>query len=124
MAKPGQHEAMQSGSGNEGMGVSASNGTSPSDALLESYTKFLRQMEDINRQWIGSLRQTADAGWELVNRVNETIMADTKRASEFYFRLYDVELSRASSVARNAGAESASTAGRHLSTVQRAMAGE
>src|SRR5882672_1377132 len=93
MVKPGQHEGMQSGSDN---GISrASTGAPQSDVLFDSYSKFLRQMEDINRQWIGSLRQTADAGWELASRTGETIMADSKRLSEFYFRLYDVEISRA-----------------------------
>jgi hypothetical protein len=120
MAKPEQHDTLRSGPGNGTSGF-ASNVMPQSDAIFESYSKFLRQMEDINRQWVGTLRQTADANWELASRIGETIVADAKRASEFYFRLYDVEVSRAGATARNAAAEGASTAGRHLSAVQRSM---
>jgi len=87
------------------------------DAVLESYGKFMQQMENINRMWFGSVRQTAEAGWDFVSQMTETAIADGRRVSDMYCKLYQADLSAATSALRTMGQEATN---RHLSAVHRA----
>jgi hypothetical protein len=94
------------------------------DAVIETYGRFLKQMENINRQWFGSVRQSAEAGWELASQMTETAIADGRRMSDFYLRLCEADMSAATSAFRQMGQETTSAAGRHLSAVQRSASGD
>ncbi len=94
------------------------------EAIFETYGKFMRQIENANRQWVGSLRQSAEAGWELATQMTDTAISDARRISEFYFRLYEMDLSAATAAMRHIGSETSSAAGRHFSAVHRSAAAD
>lgn len=89
------------------------------EAVFESYGKFMRQLENANRQWVGSMRQSAEAGWELATQMTDTVIADARRMADFYFRLYEMDLSAATAAMRHIGNETTSAATRHFSAMQR-----
>ena len=92
------------------------------DAFFESYGKFMRQLETANRQWVGSMRQSAEAGWELAAQMADTAISDARRMSEFYFRLYEMDVSAATAAMRHIGSETSSAANRHFSSIRSAAA--
>jgi hypothetical protein len=89
------------------------------EVVLESYARFVRQIESLNRLWIGGVRQTAEAGWDLASQMADSAIADGRRMSELYVRFYEADVSAATSALRQMRSN-----GRHLSTVQRAAAGD
>lgn len=93
------------------------------EAIFESYGKFMRQIENANRQWLGSMRQSAEAGWDLATQMADTAISDARRISDFYLRLYEMDLSVATSAMRNIGGETSSAASR-LSALHRSAAAE
>jgi len=113
MARATHHETQQSESQN-GQQI---RGMMQPDAILESYGKFLQQMENMNRMWFGSVRQSAEAGWDLMSQLAESAIADGRRVSDLYCKLYQADLSAATSALRSVGQEAAS---RHLAAVSRA----
>ena len=92
------------------------------EAVFETYGKFMRQIEHANRQWVGSIRHSAEAGWELAAQMADTAMADARRMSDFYFRLYEMDLSAAAATMRHIGSEASSTTGRHFAAMHRSAA--
>jgi hypothetical protein len=120
MAKAAHHEAPQP----ESQNGQHPRGMIQPDAVMETYGRFLKQIENINRQWVGSVRQTAEASWELASQMADSAIADGRRMSDFYLRLYEADLSAATSAFRQIGQETTSAAGRHLSAVQRSAAGD
>ncbi len=94
------------------------------EAVFETYGKFMRQIENANRQWVGSMRQSAEAGWELATQMADTAIADARRMSEFYFRLYEMDLSAATSAMRHIGSETSAATGRHFAAMHRSAAAE
>jgi hypothetical protein len=110
------------------------------EAILESYGKWIRQVEEIHRALVGSAQQTQGAGWELAKQLSvctdpgemlrlcsewmntrrEAFFDDGKRLSELMLRLWEVE------VASAAAGETPAQSGRAtLAAVQRsAAAGE
>ena len=113
MARATHHETPQ----HESQNGQQIRGMMQPDAILESYGRLMQQMENINRMWFGSVRQTAEAGWDFVSQVTETAIADGRRVSDMYCKLYQADLSAATSALRTMGQE---TTSRHLSAVQRA----
>jgi len=94
------------------------------EAVFETYGKFMRQIETANRQWVGSIRQSAEAGWELAAQMADTAMADARRMSDFYFRLYEMDLSAATAAMRHMGSEASATTGRHFAAMHRSAAAD
>src|SRR5262249_10357530 len=103
MARATQHETPQAESQNGQI-----RGMMQPEAVLESYGKFLQQMENINRMWFGGVRQTAEAGWDLMSQMTETAIADGRRMSDMYCKLYQADLSAATSALRTIGQETTS----------------
>lgn len=89
------------------------------DAIFETYGRFMRQIETANRQWVGSMRQSAEAGWELATQMTDTAIADARRLSDFYFRLCEMDMSMATAAMRHIGSQTSSAAGRHFAAMQR-----
>ena len=89
------------------------------EAMFESYGRFMRQIETANRQWVGSMRQSAEAGWEFATQMADTAIADARRLSDFYLRLCEMDLSAAAATMRHIGSETSSAAGRHFAAMQR-----
>ncbi len=123
MAKTAHHESPSSAESQNGQ-QQPRGMLQPDMVIMETYGRFLRQMETINRQWFGSVRQTAEVGWELASQMADSAIADGRRMSDFYLRLYEADLSAATSAFRQAGQETTSAAARHLSAVQRAASGD
>ncbi|HEX9464953.1 MAG TPA: hypothetical protein VGB82_20320 [Alphaproteobacteria bacterium] len=121
MAKAAHHEAPHQTESQNGQQF---RGMIQPEAVIETYGKFLKQMEAINRQWLGSMRQTAEAGWELASQMTDSAMADGRRLSDLYLRLYEADMSAATSAVRQMGSETTSAASRHLSAVQRSSVGD
>jgi hypothetical protein len=94
------------------------------EAVFETYGKFMKQIETANRQWVGSIRQSAEAGWALATQMADTAMADARRMSDFYFRLYEMDLSAATTAMRHIGSEASATTGRHFAAVHRSAAAD
>jgi len=94
------------------------------EAVFETYGKFVQQIENANRQWMGSIRQSAEASWDLAAQMHDTAMADARRISEFYFRLCEMDLSRATAAMRHIGNETSAATSRHFSAMQRSAAAE
>jgi len=94
------------------------------EAVFETYGKFMRQIEHANRQWVGSIRQSAEAGWELAAQMADTAMADARRMSDFYFRLYEVDLSAATAAMRHIGSEATASTSRHFAAMHRSAAAD
>ena len=115
MAKAAHHEPAHTADSHNGQGA---RGRIQPDAVIESYGRFMKQIESINRQWLGGMRQTAEAGWELASHMAESAIADGRRVSELYLRLYEADLSAATTALRQVGQETSSAAGRHLSAVR------
>lgn len=92
------------------------------EAVFETYGRFMQQIENANRQWMGSLRQSTEAGWELAAQMHDTAMADARRMSEFYFRLFEMDLSTATAAMRHIGSETSAATHRHFSAMQRSAA--
>lgn len=120
MAKAARHEAQRQ---TESQNGHQTRGLIQPDAVIETYGKFMKQMENINRLWLGSVRQTAEAGWELASQMTDSAMADGRRISDLYFRIYEADMSAATSALRHMS-ETTSAASRHLSAVQRSVAGD
>jgi hypothetical protein len=121
MAKATQHEAPQQPESQNGQQL---RGMIQPEAVIETYSKFLKQMENINRQWFGTVRQTAEAGWELASQMAESTIADGRRVSDLCFRMCEADMSAATSAFRQMSQETSSAASRHLSAVQRSAAGD
>lgn len=94
----------------------------PPEAVLESYGRFMRQIETANRQWVGSMRQSAEAGWEFATQMADTAIADARRYSDFYFRLCEMDLTAATATFRHIGSETSSAAARHFAALHRSAA--
>ncbi len=94
------------------------------EAVFETYGKFMRQIEHANRQWVGSIRQSAEAGWELATQMADTAMADARRMSDFYFRLYEIDVTAATSAMRHIGSEASASTSRHFAAMHRSAAAD
>jgi hypothetical protein len=94
------------------------------EAVFESYGRFMQQIESANRQWVGSIRQSAEAGWELAAQMHDTAMADARRISEFYFRLCQMDLSTATAAIRHIGSETSAVTGRPFAAAHRSAAAD
>lgn len=92
------------------------------EAIFETYGKLMRQLEDANRQWVGSMRRSAEAGWEFATQMADTAISDARRMSDFYFRLYEMDLSAATATMRHIGGETTAAASRHFSALHRSTA--
>ena len=97
-------------------------GMTQPEAVFETYGKFMRQIETANRQWIGSMRQSAEAGWDLAAQMTGSVFADARRMSEFYFRLCEMDLTAATAAMRHIGTETSAATSRHFSAMQRSSA--
>src|SRR5258708_33975395 len=78
MAKAAHHEAPHQTESQNGQQF---RGMIQPEAVIETYGKFLKQMEAFNRQWLGSMRQTAEAGWELASQMAGCGTGDGPRLS-------------------------------------------
>jgi hypothetical protein len=114
MAKATSHAHATNG------GEPETRGLSQPEAVFESYGRFMRQIETANRQWVGSMRQSAEAGWELATQMADTAIADARRLSDFYLRLCEMDLSAATATMRHIGSETSSAASRHFAAMHRA----
>jgi hypothetical protein len=46
-------------------------------------------MDQLNRIWFGSMRQTMEAGYSLAHQLSQAMIEDTRRMSERWLGLYD-----------------------------------
>jgi hypothetical protein len=85
------------------------------EGMIEAGNRLLKRMEEMNRTWVGSLHQVSESSWDLaghlarcsdpmeVNRVctdwlkdrRDAMLADGKRLSDMWFKLYEDELTAA-----------------------------
>jgi hypothetical protein len=94
------------------------------EAVFESYGRFMRQIESANRQWVGSIRQSAEAGWELATQMADTAIADARRMSDLYLRLCEMDLSAAAATMRHIGSETSAPASRAFAAMHRSAAAD
>ena len=82
------------------------------EAIAESCSRVVQQMESINRAWLGSVQRAHESGWDLAGRLarcsdpmeanglctewlnerRDAMLADSKSLFEQWLKLYEPEL--------------------------------
>lgn len=85
------------------------------EAVVESCNRVLKRMEEMNRTWVGSVHQLNQSSWDLASHLarcsdameanlvcldwlkdrRDGLLADGKRLSDMWFRMYEEELGSA-----------------------------
>ncbi len=58
------------------------------ETAIESYVRLVRAMDTVNRAWLGTMRQSLDAGYTLAQRLSQALIEDNRRLTENWLRLY------------------------------------
>ncbi len=86
--------------------------------LLQPYAELMQEVDSFNREWAARARSSVERSLDLMLKLNETFVSQTKRTTDLYLRLYETDISahtamtrdlqeRASSAARRFGSQAA-----------------
>jgi hypothetical protein len=70
-------------------------------AMLQPYAELMQEMDNFNREWVQRLRSSIDRSLDLSLKLQETWMAQAKRNSDLFLRVYESDLSAHTAMTRD-----------------------
>lgn len=92
----------QSAARNAQAGVQSATADLMSGAMFRPYSDMLGEMESATRQWADGVRSSVEQTLNMASKMNETLINEAKRTSDFYLRMVETSASMQRSMLGNA----------------------
>jgi hypothetical protein len=92
----------QNAARNAQAGVQSATADFMSGTLFRPYSELLDEMESATRHWADGVRTSVEQTLNMASKVNETLINEARRTSDFYLRLYETGASMQKSMFGNA----------------------
>jgi len=70
-------------------------------AMLQPYAELMQEMDSFNREWASRVRSSIDRTLDLTLKWQETWIAQAKRNSDLFLRVYESDLSAQTAMTRD-----------------------
>ena len=92
----------QSAARNAQAGVQSAASEFMSGTMFRPYSELLGEMESATRQWADGVRTSVEQTLNMASKMNETVINEAKRTSDFYLRMFETGASMQRSMLGNA----------------------
>jgi hypothetical protein len=92
----------QAGAQSAQAGVQSATSEFLSGTMFRPYADLLGEMESATRQWADGVRTSVEQTLNMASKMNETVITEAKRTSDFYLRMVETGASMQRSMLGNA----------------------